>query len=83
MAIVDGEGISKETPSFTSTTRSLTELEEWLLSLDITHIAMESTGVYWKHVFNMHESEQYTIMIVNARHIKYVPGHKIDKKYST
>ena len=82
VATVDGEGISKETRSFTSTTRSLTELKEWLLSLGITHIAMESTGVYWKPVFNILEPGGFTIMIVNARHIKYVPGHKTDKKDS-
>ena len=82
VATVDGEGITKETRSFTSTTRSLTELKEWLLSLGITHIAMESTGVYWKPVFNILEPGGFTIMIVNARHIKYVPGHKTDKKDS-
>ena len=82
VATVDGEGIKKETRSFTSTTRSLTELKEWLLSLGITHIAMESTGVYWKPVFNILEPGGFTIMIVNARHIKYVPGHKTDKKDS-
>jgi len=82
VATVDGVGLTKETRSFTSTTRSLTELKEWLLSLGVTHIAMESTGVYWKPVFNILESGGFTIMIVNARHIKYVPGHKTDKKDS-
>jgi transposase len=60
----------------------LKELKEWILSLGITHVAMESTGIYWKPVFNILEDEGLTILIVNARHIKYVPGHKTDKKDS-
>lgn len=82
VATVEGEGISKETRSFSSTTRSLTELKDWLLALGITHVAMESTGVYWKPVLNILEPGGFTILIVNARHIKYVPGHKTDKKDS-
>ena len=82
VATVDGRCISKETRTFESTTRSLTELKEWLLHLGVTHIAMESTGVYWKPVMNILESGGFTILVVNARHIKYVPGHKTDKKDS-
>jgi len=43
---------------------------------------MESTGIYWKPVFNILEGSGLTILIVNARHIQYVPGHKTDKKDS-
>jgi transposase len=82
VATVSGTGIKKETRTFTTFTRSLTELREWLLSLEITHVSMESTGVYWKPVFNILEGYGLTILIVNARHIKYVPGHKTDKKDS-
>ena len=82
VATVSGTGISQETRTFQSTTRSLTELKEWLLSLEVTHVAMESTGVYWKPVMNILEPGGFTIMVVNARHIKYVPGHKTDKKDS-
>ncbi|WP_278971013.1 IS110 family transposase [Phocaeicola barnesiae] len=82
MATVEGEGIPKETCSFTSTTRSLTELKDRLLALGITHVAMESTGVYWKPVMNILEPGGFTLLIVNAHHIKYVPGHKTDKKDS-
>jgi transposase len=57
-------------------------LKEWLLSEGVTHVAMESTGVYWKPVYKILECEQLTVWIVNARHIKYVPGHKTDKKDS-
>ena len=82
VATVEGEGIARETKTFESTTRSLTELKEWLLELGVTHVAMESTGVYWKPVMNVLESGGFSIMVVNARHIKYVPGHKTDKKDS-
>lgn len=80
VATVSGTGIESETRTFQSTTRSLTELKEWLLALGVTHVAMESTGVYWKPVMNILEPGGFTIMVVNARHIKYVPGHKTDKK---
>src|SRR5574344_3137159 len=82
VATVEGEGMKRETRTFKSTTRSLTELKEWLLSLGVTHVAMESTGVYWKPVFNILECEGLTLLVVNARHIKYGPGHKTDKKDS-
>ena len=82
VATVSGTGIKKETRTFSTFTRSLTELREWLLSLGVTHVSMESTGVYWKPVFNILEGYGLTILIVNARHIKYVPGHKTDKKDS-
>ena len=82
VATVEGEGIARETRTFNSTTRSLTELKEWLLEQGVTHVAMESTGVYWKPVMNVLEPGGFSIMVVNARHIKYVPGHKTDKKDS-
>ena len=82
VATVSGTGIEPETRTFQSTTRSLTELKEWLLALGVTHVAMESTGVYWKPVMNILEPGGFSILVVNARHIKYVPGHKTDKKDS-
>ena len=82
VATVSGTDIVSETRTFQSTTRSLTELREWLLALGVTHVAMESTGVYWKPVMNILEPGGFTILVVNARHIKYVPGHKTDKKDS-
>ena len=82
VATVSGTDIKKETRTFQSTTRSLTQLKEWLLELGVTHVAMESTGVYWKPVMNILEPGGFAIMVVNARHIKYVPGHKTDKKDS-
>ena len=82
VATIDGAGLKQETRSFGTTTSSLTELKEWLMQASITHVAMESTGVYWKPVYNVLEPSGMTIWIVNARHIKYVPGHKTDKRDS-
>lgn len=82
VATVRGEGISQETRSYGTFTSSLTQLREWLVSLGITHVAMESTGVYWKPIYNVFEGFIPNIWIVNARHIKNVPGHKTDKNDS-
>jgi transposase len=71
-----------ETREFSSFTSSLTELREWCKSEGVTHIAMESTGVYWKPVFNILEEGDFEIILVNARHVRNVPGHKTDKKDS-
>ena len=56
-------------------------MRDWCKEEGVTHIAMESTGVYWKPVFNVLE-EDFHIILVNARHVKNVPGHKTDKKDS-
>lgn len=54
-------------------------MKEWLLANGITHVAMVSTGVYWKPVMRVLEEDIPNVWIVNARHIKNVPGHKTDK----
>ncbi len=82
VATIDGEGIERTTREFGTFTRSLTELKDWLVENKITHVAMESTGVYWKPVYNILEPTGITVWIVNARHVKNVPGHKTDKKDS-
>jgi transposase len=71
-----------ETREFSSYTSSLTDLREWCKSQKVTHIAMESTGIYWKPVFNILEEGDFEILLVNARHVRNVPGHKTDKKDS-
>ena len=82
VATISGEGITTETRSYKTFSSSLTELKEWLISNGVTHVAMESTGVYWKPVYKVLECPELKVWIVNARHIKYVPGHKTDKKDS-
>jgi len=59
-------------------TGELRELVTWLESKGITHVAMESTGSYWKPVFNLLEESGIEAMVVNAAHIKAVPGRKTD-----
>jgi transposase len=62
---------------FGTTTGELLKLADWLQAGEVTHVAMESTGVYWKPVFNILES-LFEVMVVNAQHIKRVPGRKTD-----
>jgi transposase len=81
VATVRKDDIAYKTQSFDGFTSSLTALREWCKKEGVTHVAMESTGVYWKPVFNILE-EDFEIILVNARHVKNVPGHKTDKKDS-
>jgi len=72
-------GWRKQIQSFTTMTADLLKLSEWLSARDCTHVAMESTGEYWKPVFNILEAN-FEVMLVNAQHIKAVPGRKTDVK---
>jgi transposase len=65
--------------TFGTTTKALREMKAWLLELGVTHVAMESTGVYWKPVYNILQDE-IEVWVVNAQHIKQVPGRKTDVK---
>lgn len=69
-----------ETQTFGTTTAALTSLAEWLVAAGVTHLAMESTGVYWQPVFNVLEAHPLELLVVNARHVKQVPGRKTDVK---
>ena len=68
--------------SWSIESRSLQDLQlvSWLKETDCEMAAMESTGSYWKPVYNIFEEEQIPIMVVNAQHIKGVPGRKTDVK---
>jgi transposase len=81
VATVRGDGILEECRTYQSFTSDLQLCAGWLKALQITHVAMESTGVYWKPVFNILEKD-FNIILVNARHIKNVPGQKTDRKDS-
>lgn len=74
-AVVPGRS---ETRTFGTTTRDLLALVEWLETSQITHVAMESTGVYWKPLYNLLETTGMTVYVVNAAHLKAVPGRKTD-----
>ena len=69
----------KEARTFGTMTDELLALADWLMSEGVTHIAMESTGVYWKAPFNLLEG-QFEVLLANAQHIKAVPGRKTDVK---
>jgi transposase len=71
---VEGE---KQIRTFSTMTADLLQLADWLLAAGCTHIAIESTGVYWRPVFNLLE-DHFTVLLVNAHHIKAVPGRKTD-----
>lgn len=71
----------RETRSFGTMTSDLLKLADWLVERQVTHVAMESTGVYWKPIYNVLEGlEELTVWVVNAQHIKAVPGRKTDVK---
>ncbi|RRJ67159.1 IS110 family transposase [Paenibacillus oralis] len=67
----------QEIRTFSTTTKGLLALHDWLSDWECTHIAMESTGVYWKPVWSILE-EQFTLILANAKRIKNVPGRKTD-----
>jgi transposase len=67
----------KEIRTYSTMTGDLLKLKEWLKQRGVTHVAMESTGVYWKPIYNLLEDE-FTLLVVNAQHIKNVPGRKTD-----
>jgi transposase len=66
--------------TFGTMTRELLRLLDWLQEERVTHLAMESTGVYWKPVFNLLEGHGIELMVVNPAHMKAVPGRKTDVK---
>jgi transposase len=70
---------SKEFRTYGTTTEDLLNLLDWLLAQGCTHVALEGTGVYWKPIYNLFEG-QIEVLVVNAQHIKAVPGRKTDTK---
>lgn len=66
-----------ETKTFGTTTPELLELHDWLVEWACTHVAMESTGDYWKPIFNVLETT-FEVWLVNAQHVKHVSGRKTD-----
>ncbi|MCY3018031.1 MAG: IS110 family transposase [Planctomycetota bacterium] len=73
--------VSKEFRQFGTMTGELLALGDWLAQHGVTHVAMESTGVFWKPVYNLLE-DRFEVLLCNAQHIKNVPGHKTDMKDS-
>lgn len=71
----------KQVRTFGTMTQEILAMADWLSEAGCTHVAMESTGVYWKPIYNLLEGyEQLQLLVVNAAHIKAVPGRKTDVK---
>lgn len=77
VSIREGGKVQKEVQTFRTMTSDLLALHDWLMTHKVTHVAMESTGVYWKPVFNLLEGS-FKVLLVNAAHVKAVPGRKTD-----
>jgi transposase len=81
LLMVDEKGQQhKEIRRFSTMTGEMLSCIDWLQQAHCTVIAMESTGVYWQSPYNLMEGHFEQVMIVNAEHLKRVPGHKTDKK---
>lgn len=76
--VITPEG--KEIRTFETMTDDLIRLADWIKDRECSHVAMESTGVYWKPIYNLLELEGIETLVVNAQHIKNVPGRKTDLK---
>jgi transposase len=74
-----GGKVEHEIRHWGTATRELIAMADWLSCMGVTHVAMESTGVYWKPIFNILE-ERFEILLANAHHLKNVPGRKTDIK---
>jgi transposase len=78
--VTEADGrVQKEVRTFGTMTADLLALADWLTALGCTHVAMESTGVYWKPIFNLLDP-LFHLLVVNAQHLKAVPGRKTDVK---
>ena len=69
--------VRKQVRAFGTMTPDILALADWLAAHGVSHVAMESTGVYWKPLWNLLE-DQFELLLVNARHVKAVPGRKTD-----
>ena len=76
--VITPEG--KEVRTFGTMTTDLLALLDWVTACRCTVVAMESTGVYWKPIYNLLESSELRLLVVNAQHMKAVPGRKTDVK---
>ncbi len=77
MRVTEDGRLVWETQTFGTTTPDLLALHDWLSEWGCTHVAMESTGDYWKPVYNLLEGD-FEVLLVNAQHVKHVPGRKTD-----
>jgi transposase len=74
--------VERQVRTFKTMLADLLALADWLSSLKVTHVALESTGVFWRPVFNVLEDEERTLLLVNPQHMRAVPGRKTDVRDS-
>src|SRR5258708_3269545 len=74
-----GRELHEQMAEFQTTVHGLLALRDWLEALEVRQVAMEATGVYWKPPWAVLE-DRFELMLVNARHVKQVPGRKTDIK---
>ena len=79
--VLRASGRRRQTREFRTCTKDLLEMSDWLQSCGVTRVALESTGVYWKPVWNLLDG-QFEVLLVKAQPIKAVPGRKTDQKDS-
>jgi transposase len=71
---------TQQTRTFGTATQDLLALADWLISERVTHVAMESTSVFWQPIYNVLEGTELKVLVVNAAHMKAIPGKKTDVK---
>lgn len=80
--VVGGNAVTHDVRTFGTTTPELLTLSDWLTAHGCTHVAMESTGVYWKPVWHVLDG-QFELVLANAMHIRNIPGRKTDVNDAT
>ena len=80
--VASGATLRREHRTVPTTTRGLLDLAQWLTTHEVTHVAMEATGVYWKPVWHILEGP-FTLVLANAMHIRNIPGRKSDVNDAT
>jgi len=79
--ILQGQRVRQETRRWSTTTGQIQAMADWLATHGVTHAGMESTGVFWKPIFNILET-RFTVILTNPAHMKQVPGRKSDLRDS-
>jgi transposase len=82
MRLAKTEGVEHTVRTFGTTTKELLALSDWLTEHEVTHVAMEATGVYWKPVWHVLEAS-FSLLLANAAHVRNVPGRKTDVNDAT
>ena len=82
LRVKEGNHVEEQVRRFGTMTEDLRELAAWLKSQEVERVAMESTGVYWKPVWNILEAAELDLLLANAQQVKALPGRKTDQKDS-